>query len=300
MGRDPQAEAYLARLVELDVSELPLAETRAEMEVRAAAEAGPPIPVASVRDDTIAGVPVRRYDPDPRTSLPTLVFLHGGGWTFCSLESHDSVCRALAARTPCRVVSVDYRLAPEHPFPEGLEDCWAVLKAVAATESLPPAIAGDSAGGNFAAVLALRARNAGLRLALQVLIYPVTDADPTTPSYQAYATGNNLTATEMEWFWAQYIGDRDRFQPEASPLRARSLAGVAPAFVELSEFDVLHDEGLAYANRLRVEGVQTEVVDQQGMLHGFIHRAGVFDRTSVAWDQIASALREAWRAHASG
>ena len=297
MSHDPQVEAYLIRQAEAKLptySELTPPQARAQNEAGVAAVAGSPTPVAFVRDETVAGVPVRRYDPSPGTALPTLVYLHGGGWVIGSLDSHDSTCRALAALTPCRVISVDYRLAPEHPFPAGLEDAWAVLRAVSAQESTPVAVGGDSAGGNLAAVLAIRARDAGIRLALQVLIYPVTDADLTTRSYREYARGHGMSADDMEWFWRHYMGDGDRFQPEASPLRHTSLVGVAPAFVEISEYDVLHDEGLAYVGRLREAGVPVEVVEQQGMLHGFIRQAGIFDRTRVAWDQIANALRGAW------
>ncbi len=297
MSHDPQVEAFLIRQAEASLPaypELTPAQARAQNEAGVAAVAGPPTPVALVRDDTIAGVPVRRYDPDPDTTLPTLVYLHGGGWVLGSLDSHDSTCRALAARTPCRVVAVDYRLAPEHPFPAGLEDAWAVLRAVVAQAPHPVAIGGDSAGGNLAAVLAVRARDAGIPLALQVLIYPVTDADLTTRSYREYASGHGMSKADMEWFWQHYMGDGDRFHPEASPLRQESLAGVAPALVELSEYDVLHDEGLAYAQRLREAGVPVEVVEQQGMLHGFVRQAAIFDRTRVAWDEIAGALRQAW------
>ncbi len=297
MSHDPQVEAFLIHQAEAGLPgypDLTPAQARAQNEAGVAAVAGPPTPVASVRDDTISGVPVRRYDPSPGATLPTLVYLHGGGWVIGSPTTHDSTCRALAARTPCRVVSVDYRLAPEHPFPAGLEDGWAVLRAVASDEPGPVAVGGDSSGGNLAAVLAIRARDAGLRLALQVLIYPVTDADLNTRSYREYANGHGMSAADMEWFWHHYMGDRDRFHPEASPLRQKSLAGVAPALVELSEYDVLHDEGLAYANRLKEDGVPVDVVDQAGMLHGFIRQAGIFDRTAVAWDQIETALREAF------
>jgi acetyl esterase len=297
MSHDPQVEAFLIRQAEAGVpgyADLTPTEARALNEAGVAAVAGAPTPVASVRDDTIAGVRVRRYDPRPGTTLPTLVYLHGGGWVIGSLDTHDSACRALAARTPCRVVAVDYRLAPEHPFPSGLEDGWAVLQAVAAGEQGPVAVGGDSSGGNLAAVLALRARDAGIPLALQVLIYPVTDADLNTRSYRDYASGHGMSSADMEWFWNHYMGDRDRFIAEASPLRHKSLVGVAPAFIELSEYDVLHDEGVAYGNRLKEEGVPVEVVEQAGMLHGFIRQAGIFDRTPVVWDQIAGALREAF------
>ncbi|MGH7918373.1 MAG: alpha/beta hydrolase [Candidatus Dormibacteraceae bacterium] len=297
MSHDPQVEAFLVRKAEMGLpanSDLTPEQARAANEEGVAAVAGPPTPVARVTDETIAGVPVRRYDPDPERSLPTLVYLHGGGWVLGSLDTHDSTCRGLAARTPCQVLAVDYRLAPEHPFPAGLEDGWRVLQAVAASGVRPLAVAGDSSGGNLAAVLAVRARDSGLDLAVQILIYPVTDADLTTRSYEAYASGNGMTRQDMEWFWNHYLGDGDRFQPEASPLRQATLAGIAPAHVQLSEYDVLHDEGLAYAERLRAEGVAVEVVEQSGMLHGFIRQAGAFDRTGVAWDQIATALRRAF------
>lgn len=297
MSHDPQVEAFLIRQAEAALpaySDLTPAQARAQNEAGVGAMAGPPTPVASVRDDTIAGVRVRRYDPGPESELPTLIYLHGGGWVIGSVDTHDSAARALAARTPCRVISVDYRLAPEHPFPAALEDTWAVLQAVVASDSGPVAVGGDSAGGNLAAVLAVRARDAGVPLALQVLIYPVTDADLETRSYQEYARGHGMSRDDMEWFWHHYMGDRDRFDPEASPLRQAALAGVAPAFVELSEYDVLHDEGLAYANRLKEEHVPVELVEQAGMLHGFIRQAGVFDRTAVVWDQIAAALRGAF------
>lgn len=297
MSHDPQVEAYLIRQAEASLpaySELTPAQARAQNEAGVAGVAGAPTPVAFVRDETIAGVPVRRYDPRPQAELHTLVYLHGGGWVVGSLETHDSTCRALAARTPCRVIAVDYRLAPENPFPAGLEDAWAVLRAVAAGMPGPVAVAGDSSGGNLAAVVAVRARDAGIPLALQVLIYPVTDADQTTRSYREYGAGHGMSRDDMEWFWHHYMGDRDRFHPEASPLRQASLAGVAPAFVELAEYDVLHDEGLAYARRLQEAGVPVQVVEQAGMLHGFIRQAGVFDRTRIAWDEIAGALRRGW------
>jgi acetyl esterase len=189
---------------------------------------------------------------------------------------------------------VDYRLAPEHRFPAAVEDAWAVTEAVLA-EGRPVAVGGDSSGGNLAAVVALRARGRDLPLRLQILIYPVTDCDFSRPSYLAYATGYGLTREGMRWFWSHYLGGQPWDHPEAAPLHAPSLSGAAPALVMVCEFDPLHDEGLAYAERLRAAGVQVEVVEQEGMIHGFFRfrNGGEIDRTFLAYDQCAAALRKA-------
>lgn len=253
MSMDPQVRAFLEQAAAAGApsfSDLSPVEARAQNEVAAAAQQGRLLAVAQVDDGVVAGVSVRRYDPDPGRALPTLVYLHGGGWVVGSLDTHDSTCRALARRTPCRVVAAGYRLAPEDPFPAAVEDSWAVLQAVARESATPVAVGGDSAGGNLSAVLARRARDAGLPLALQLLIYPVTDTDQTTASYRANGTGHGMTQRDMEWFLHHYAGDGDRLHPDLAPLRAPSLAGVAPAHVQVAELDVLHDEGVAYAERL--------------------------------------------------
>jgi acetyl esterase len=304
MGFDPEVRAYLDSPAVRDAppkSARTPVEVRRENEESAPGNFGPVEPVASVEDREVAGVPVRLYDPSPGAASPVLVYLHGGGWVIGSRNTHDGVCRALANRASCRVASVEYRLAPEHPFPAGLEDAWAVTQAAAEGAlggGVPPAVAvgGDSSGGNLSAVVALRARDAGVPLALQVLIYPVVDCDLDTESYRRCATGNGMTADDMEWYWRLYMGDADRAQPDASPLRAPSLAGVAPAHIVACEHDVLHDEGVAYARRLEREGVPVTLRDERGLIHGYIRLPMVISRARGLWDDCAGALRVAFGA----
>jgi acetyl esterase len=225
------------------------------------------------------------------------VYLHGGGWVVGSIESHDPVCRRLAARTPCVVVSVDYRLAPEHPFPAGLEDAWAATEWVAAHAAElgadRVAVGGDSAGGNLAAVVALRARDRGLPLALQVLIYPVIDADLDSPGYREHGEGVNLTRAKMAWYWERYLAGADGFAPEASPLRAADLAGVAPALVQTAEHDPLVHEGEAYAHALEAAGVPVALTRYDGQIHGFVRLAALCPRAFDAFAEIQAALAAA-------
>ena len=192
-----------------------------------------------------------------------IVYYHGGGWVIGALDHFDTLARLLAHRTGCAVVLVDYRLAPEHPYPTAVEDGWAALGWVAANleriagSEVPLIVAGDSAGGNLAAVVAQRARDAGPLLALQVLVYPVTDSDLDTPSYLDPANQLIVSRETMAWFWDHYAPDRSiRTRPDASPLRAASLAGLPPAVVLTAEHDVLRDEGEAYARRLTEHGVR--------------------------------------------
>jgi acetyl esterase len=295
MTLDPQAAAHLARQAALGLPPLPQQgpqEARRLNEEGAAALAGPGEDV-QVRDTEIAGVRVRVFTPHGVAEAPVLVYFHGGGWVIGSVRTHDRPCRALCARAGCRVVSVEYRLAPEHRFPVSVEDCWAVTESLLA-ERQPVAVGGDSAGGNLAAVMALRARDRGLPLRLQILIYPVTDCDLDRRSYIACATGYGLTRDAMRWFWEQYMGHTRWDHPEASPLRAPSLTGAAPALVMVCQYDPLRDEGAAYAERLRNSGVAVELIEQQGMIHGFFRQAAVFDRAILAYDQCTAALRQAF------
>lgn len=295
MPLDPQVAAYLARLAALAIPPIPEQtpeEARCRMEEGTAALTGPGEDVR-VEDTRIAGVPVRIFEPHDVSEPPVLAFYHGGGWVQGSVRTHDRPCRALALRARCRVVSVEYRLAPEHRFPAAVDDCWAVTAALAATAPRL-AVGGDSAGGNLAAVMALRARDRGIPIHLQALIYPVTDCDLDRPSYLACATGYGLTREAMRWFWSHYMGSAPWDQPEASPLHARDLAGVAPAWVLVCEYDPLRDEGLAYAERLRASGVPVELVEHPGMIHGVFRLAAVVDRTLVMYDQCAAALTRAF------
>lgn len=292
----PQARAYLDRIAQLGLrptEELTPAEARAQVEANAAELFGPAEKVARVEEVDADGIRLRVYDPSPGRSTPVLVWLHGGGWVVGSLDSHDGPCRALANRCGCRVASVDYRLAPEHRFPAAVEDAW-IATCWVAHRAPQVAVGGDSAGGNLAAVVGLRARQAGLGLALQVLVYPVLDHDLWRPSYLAFGEGYGLTRAAMHWYWEQYLGGQDPSQPEASPLQAASLAGVAPALVVVCSHDPLHDEGVAYASRLRAEGVPARLSEYQGMVHGFLRTAALTDCTADLLDECAAAVREAF------
>jgi acetyl esterase len=295
MPLDPQAHRHLQREQELGlppVHELSPREARLQAEAGAHELFGEKEEVAQVADGKVGGVGVRSYTPAAEGDLPLVVFFHGGGWVIGSLETHDGVCRALANRVPCRVLAVDYRLAPEHRFPAALEDCWTVSRW-ALEQGSPVAVAGDSAGGNLAAAVALRARAAGLPLAFQLLIYPVTDHHFGTESYSANATGFGLTEAGMRWYWNHYLGGGDGGDPEASPLRETDLAGAAPALVVVCEYDPLRDEGVAYAERLRAAGVPVRLSEYEGMIHGFLRMPAVIDRTQALLDESAQALREA-------
>jgi acetyl esterase len=227
--------------------------------------------VARMEDFSIPGpeslIPARRYVAGA-TAHGLILYLHGGGWTFGTLDAFDPVCRQLAHATGAEVVSVDYRLAPEHPFPRPLDDAWAALQAVAGTG--PVAVMGDSAGGNLAAALAIRARDRGSpRIDLQILLYPVLSPDFERSSYREFGRGDYLiSATDMHWFWDHYVPAADRSNPEAVPFAA-DLAGLPEAIVVLGGCDPLHDEGFAYAVALREAGVTVTLRDRPGMAHGF-------------------------------
>lgn len=222
-------------------------------------------------------IPVRVYTPLAQPGLPMLVYFHGGGWVMGNLDTHDTACRRLARASGALVVSVDYRLAPEHKFPAAAEDAIAALEWVAANgESLGGdpsrlAVGGDSAGGNLAAVATQWARdNGGPKLSAQLLIYPVTNHDFDLPSFTQYAEGFPLTLTGMRWFWDHYLtSPEDAANPRASPFRAESLAGLPPALVVIPEYDLLRDDAMAYAGRLREAGVSTEIAHYDDMIHVF-------------------------------
>jgi acetyl esterase len=304
MSLHPQAEAYL-KLFPADLtttfSELTpdlIAEMRA-MDAFAE-QRGPIVPLPLVRDDMVAEVPVRIYRPqDGDHPLPTIVYFHGGGWVFGNVDHNDAFGRDLAVRNGAVVISVDYRLAPDHPFPAAADDAWSVVKDVFARpeayQADPERIAvcGDSAGGNVAAVAAWQARDAGLRLAHQVLVYPVVDVAMDTESYRAYATGFGLGAKEMAWFIAQYGGDPA--DPRLAPVRLADKAGLAPATVITAECDPLRDEGEAYAAQLAAAGVPVELRRYDGAIHGFFGLPGFFDQAIEAREYAAARLTEAFR-----
>lgn len=267
--------------------------------------------VGAVEDRMIPGpagdIPVRIYKPSnvSDTKLPALMFFHGGGHVVGSLDSHDLVARNLCVGGECLVVSVDYRMGPEHPFPAAPEDCFAATQWVASNvdnlggDSTRIAVSGDSAGGNLAAVVALMARDTnGPDLCFQLLIYPVADYAFDTPSYSKWAEGAGiLTAAGMEWFRDHYLSrPEDRLDWRAAPLRAESLADLPPALVITAECDVLHDEGVLYAEALATAGVVVEHRDYPGMMHGFFSFAPVIGDGAAAQVFAAERLRSVFHA----
>ncbi|MGI5271405.1 alpha/beta hydrolase [Nonomuraea sp. CA-218870] len=303
MSLHPQARAYVAAYpsdLGVDPAALDLERIR---EMRAvdglASQRGPLTQLPSVRDETAEGVPIRIYRADRGDGpLPVVVYFHGGGFVFGSVRRNDALGRDLAIRTGAVVVSVDYRLAPEHPFPAAADDAWTVVRDVFARPAFyqcdgKVAVVGDSAGGNLAAVVAWQARDAGLRLAHQVLIYPVLDARMDTPSYREFANGYGLDAAEMAWFLRQYAGDADPADPRLSPARLASAAGLPPATVLTAECDVLRDEGERYAARLAEEGVPVDLRRFDGAVHSFFGLPRLFDQAAEARDHVAARLKEA-------
>ena len=242
-------------------------------------------------------VPLRVLVPLERPA-GVIVYYHGGGWVVGSIDETDTVARKLAERTSCSVVLVDYRLAPEHRYPVAVDDSWAALEwvgehlAEVAAPGAPLFVAGDSAGGNLAAVMALRARDRGRPpIAAQILIYPVTDADFERPSYVDPENQLLLTREAMVWFWDHYAPDHGRrLEADASPLRAADLAGLPPAVVLTAEYDVLRDEGEAYAERLREAGVPVEFIRYEGQMHGFFTLL-VLHGSERGFQQVVKAVR---------
>lgn len=243
-----------------------------------------------------------RWYRDDGPAPAVLVFLHGGGWVLGDLEGHDGLCRRLAASGAYDVLSVDYRLAPEHPFPAGLDDAFAAVRWVAGTaaDGRPVVVAGDSSGGNLAAAVALRARDeGGPAIAWQVLLYPVLDRDLASGSYLRFGSGHLLTTGDMAWFFDQYVPDpAARDHPYVSPLRAADLSGVAPALVVVAGHDPLRDEGLAYAGRLAAAGVRVDVRCDEGMIHGYLTMPGAIPSTVPLIDEVVAEIRS--RAGAPG
>ncbi len=243
-------------------------------------------------------VALRAYRPagaKPDEQLPALVYMHGGGWVIGDVDTHDVLCRQFANGARCAVYSVDYRLAPEHPFPAAVDDCIAALKFVAGRHKRV-AVGGDSAGGNLATVAALHARDhGGPKISFQLLIYPATDQRGEHPSVTRNGEGYLLTKKVMDYFQAQYLPRRSDFLDwRASPLLAKSLAGLPPAYVITAGYDPLLDEGRAYAERLAAEGVEVAYREYSDMVHGFILFGGVLDTANAAVVECCEKLRGAF------
>jgi acetyl esterase len=305
------------QLMELTESSAPRGEiSGAAAARRQIAEAVKPMvgtgePVAKVEDMTVPGpagpIPVRVYWPSTEPGLPVIAFFHGGGFVIGNCDTHDGTARALANRAGAVLLSVDYRMAPEAPFPAPLDDCYAATQWLAANASSELgadasrlALAGDSAGGNLAAAVALRARDdaAGPAIAFQLLVYPVVDLSAGRSQHESQRTngeGYFLTHSSMEWYRSQYLADEaDGENPLASPFVAPDLSGLPPARVVTAEFDPLRDEGEAYARRLREAGVPTTLVRVDGMFHGFFSMPrDVIAEAGEAVDAAGAALRTA-------
>ena len=316
MPLDPEAKASLEKRVEMGVLE---PHESSPEEARALQAARPNLPgpeVASVSDHMAPGphgeVPVRVYVPAGgevpasagTTGLPVCMWFHGGGWVIGSVATNDATCRALANAAGAIVVSVDYRLAPEHKFPIPFDDSYAATvwaAANAASLGGDPsrlAVAGASAGGNLATTIALRARDEnGPPLVQQSLIYPVTDKDYSRPSYAENGEGYGLSYASMVYFWDCYLSsEADASNPYVAPMLAEDLSGLPPAFVLTCEYDPLRDEGEAYAARLREAGVPTKLTRYDGMIHAFFNAGMPFVRTWNAINETAGELRKAFGA----
>lgn len=315
MPLDPQAEQFLRQLAEAQappLHELPVEDARRMV----LPLAGEPERVGGVRCEVVRSsgvdIPLRVFSPlvdvvastqrdAGRVGRSIVLFFHGGGWVLGSVDTHDAVCRRLANETGCLVLSVDYRLAPEHRFPAALDDCFAAANwAHEHAERLGGDrerlfVSGDSAGGNLAAAVALRARDdGGPPLRGQILVYPITDCNFDRDSYREFGDGYHLTRDTMRWFWEQYTSnDAEARHLWASPLRAGDLSRLPPALVVTAEYDPLRDEGRAYADALAAAGVPVERIDCRGMIHGFFRRLDVFDRPSRLVSEIAEWIRSA-------
>jgi acetyl esterase len=302
---DPQAAALLREMERLrwpKLNTLTPAQARELWRVSPL----PPIPASlRVEDTSLPGpgsrLPVRLYRPRSGHPSTLLVFFHGGGFVLESIDSHDDLCRRLAALAGCAILSVGYRLAPEHPFPAAVEDayaatCWAATQAPAWCDRTNPilAVGGDSAGGNLATVICMLARDrGGPRPDAQWLAYPVTDwASLDTPSYRLFASGYGLDRAEVAWFRGHYLPcAEDALDPRASPLRADDLSGLPPALIQTAEFDVLRDEGRAYAGRLSQAGVAVQYTCYRGQLHAFYGMMGAVDAVEDALQEVALFLQ---------
>ena len=302
------ALAMLERRREPPPETLPPAEARRRRRRLSAVYAGKPTTVGAVTDLELDGevsLRARHYAPaEPGHPHPLLVYYHGGGFTYGDLETHDGVCRILCRHGGAHVLAIDYRLAPEHPFPAAVEDAraalrWAFANAAAlGADSTKVGVGGDSAGGNLAAVVAqLAARDGGPAPALQLLIYPATDFSARRRSRELFGDGFLLTNSEMDWFETNYLGPERTHarDPRASPLLAEDLSGLAPAYVVTAAFDPLRDEGEEYAEALRAAGTPVAMRRFPGFIHAFIAGAGVSRNARDATVEIAGATRAMFR-----
>ena len=309
MSLDPQVKKIL---VEAEALGLPVYQDLSPTEARKqmldlAPPVEPLLAVNRVEDRSIPGpggeIPLRLYYPAGDLPFATLAYFHGGGWVIGDLDTHHGFCHALAKKSGCLVVSVDYRLAPEHPYPAAVEDAYAATKWVvenAAVIQADPdrfAVCGDSAGGHLAAVVSMMARDLkGPRIDLQVLIYPITDCNYSTPSYKENKEGYMLTRDLMKWFWSLFLEDESQADdPYASPLRADNLSDLPQALIITAGYDPLRDEGEAYGKRMQEAGVKVTLSRYPGMIHAFIRMTARLDKANDALDEIAGTLHDVFK-----
>jgi acetyl esterase len=309
MPLDPQVEKVLKQAEELGLpayQDLTPTEARKQM-LDLAPPVDPLLSVKRVENRNIPGpagdIPIRLYYPEGDAPFPVVVYYHGGGWVIGDLDTHHAFCHALAKTSGSLVVSVDYRLAPEHRYPAAVEDAYAAAKWVAenagSVQADPDrfAVAGDSAGGHLAAVVSLMARDRkGPRIDLQVLIYPITDYNFDTPSYIENGEDYNLSRDLMMWFWNQFINDASEADdPYVSPLRSQDLSNLPPALILTAGYDPLRDEGEAYARRLQEAGVPVTLTPYPGMIHAFIRMTAVLDKANEALEEVAGTLKSVFQ-----
>ncbi len=310
MSNDPQVQAFLEQPHDPAaprLNSLPPEGARQMYLAMAQAMDAQNVPIGHVENRTIPGpageIPVRVYTPVAAGAapLPVLVYYHGGGWVIGDLGTHDGVCRVLANESGCKVVAVDYRLAPEHPFPAAVDDSFAALQWVSdnaaelGVDANRIAVGGDSAGGNLSAVVSQMAKDkGGPAVAFQLLVYPVTDAGGDYESRWTNATGYLLEQELMEWFFKHYVPKgTDPLDTRLSPLRRSDLSGLPPAWVLTAGYDPLRDEGKAYADKLRAAGVPVEYVNEPQMIHGFFQLSGAIDTGAATLKRAGAAIRRA-------
>ncbi len=306
MPLDPQAQKVLEDMAALGLpayEDLSPPAARKQM-LDQSPPVDPSLSVHRVENRSIPGpesdLPIRLYYPEGASPFPVLVYFHGGGWVIGDLDTHHGFCHALAKTSGCLIVSVDYRLAPEHRFPAAVEDAYAATKWVAdnaADIQADPdrmAVGGDSAGGHLAAVVALMARDRkGPRIDLQILIYPITDCNFNTPSYLENPEGYMLTRDLMKWFWNHFLGNADDARhPYASPLQASDLSGLPEALIVTAEYDPLRDEGEAYGKKMSAAGVKVRLLRYSGMMHAFIRMIAQLDKAREALNEVSGTIRE--------
>ncbi|HXN85986.1 MAG TPA: alpha/beta hydrolase [Candidatus Binataceae bacterium] len=308
MPLDPQAELLLKQLA---ASPAPALNTLSPANARAATAAMFKVapsseePVHKVENRNIPGpagqIPVRIYTPAGAGPFPILMFIHGGGFVICDLDSHDAACRSLTNQANCVTVSIDYRLAPEHKFPAAVEDCYAAANWVSEHakelngDPKRLAVGGDSAGGNLSAVISMMARDSGKpKICFQLLVYPATDAHRNTASHRNF-TNYFLTKEMIDYFMGHYLrGKEDLDDPRMSIALAKNFKGLPPAHIITAEFDPLRDEGEAYAETLRANGVAATVTRYPGMIHGFFTMANVLEQGKQAVAEAGRALKKAF------